>query len=209
VNRIRLKYLVQINERTLPETTDPALEFRYIDIGAVGRGMLIEEPALMSFADAPTRARRLVRTGDTIISTVRTYLRAVWPIRGAAEDLVVSTGFAVLSPGPEMDPGYLGWLMQSDVVVEEVVARSVGVSYPAINAAEIGDIRVPVPSLDTQRAIADYLDTETASINVLIGNATGAHTGALDRLAMLLRERRQALITTAVTGGLEVPGASK
>jgi len=109
----------------------------------------------------------LVREGDTIISTVRTYLRAVWPVSGDAGDLVVSTGFAVLTP-TEVDPSYFSWWVLSDAFVEEVVARSVGVSYPAINASELGDLGVRVPSLAEQRAIADYLDTETNHIDTLI-----------------------------------------
>ena len=107
------------------------------------------------------------REGDTIVSTVRTYLRSVWPIRGDTDDLVVSTGFAVLSP-TDVDPRYFSWWVLSDTFIEEVVARSVGVSYPAINASELGDLRVRVPSLAEQRAIADYLDTETNRIDTLI-----------------------------------------
>ena len=76
---IPLKRLVRINERALPESTDPEREIRYVDISSVGRGKLVKEPERMSFSDAPSRARRLVRQGDTIVSTVRTYLRAVWP----------------------------------------------------------------------------------------------------------------------------------
>ena len=112
---MQLRHLVRINERALSDATDPQFEFRYIDIGMVGRGVLLEEPQWLTFADAPSRARRLVRSGDTIISTVRTYLRAVWPVADPAEDLVVSTGFAVLTPGPEIDGRYLGWLAQSNM----------------------------------------------------------------------------------------------
>lgn len=165
---VPLKRIVGINLHTLPETTEPGFEFRYVDIGAVGRGQLISEPEATVFAAAPSRARRLVRQGDTIISTVRTYLGAVWPVRDSATDLVVSTGFAVLTPGPGVDSRYLGWLAQSDVVVEEVVARSVGVSYPAISPSDIGTVRVPLPPLARQRVIADYLDRETARIDALI-----------------------------------------
>lgn len=164
----RLKHLVATNQRALPENTNPDYEFNYIDIGSVGRGILDEPPQQLAFASAPSRARRTVKDGDTIISTVRTYLRAVWPVTGPTDDLVVSTGFAVLTPGPDLEPRYLGWLAQSDLVVEEVVARSVGVSYPAINATEIGDIRVPLPGITFQRAIADYLDAETSRIDALI-----------------------------------------
>jgi type I restriction enzyme, S subunit len=168
VRRLPLKHLVRINDRTLPETTDSGVELRYIDIGAVGRGVLLHEPEMLTFGEAPSRARRLVRSGDTIISTVRTYLRAVWPVEDPTSDLVVSTGFAVLTPGPEVNARYLGWLAQSDVVVEEVVARSVGVSYPAINAVDIGEVQVPLVSPAAQRAIADFLDAETARIDALI-----------------------------------------
>jgi len=165
---VPLKHLVRINERSLPETTDPDFEFRYIEIGRVGRGVLLDEPERLIFADAPSRARRLVRGGDTIISTVRTYLRAVWPVPETRSGLVVSTGFAVFTPGPQLDPRYLGWLAQSDPVVESIVARSDGVSYPAINALDIGDLYVQVVSIDTQRAIADVLDSETSHIDALI-----------------------------------------
>ena len=88
----------------------------------------------------------------------------------------------------------LGWAVQSEPFVSEVVARSVGVSYPAINATELVTIDVPRPPLDTQRRIARFLDEKTARIDGLIEKKREL----LDRLA----EKRQALITRAVTKGL-------
>jgi type I restriction enzyme S subunit len=164
---VPLKHLADINRRVLPENTPPETEFRYIDISTCGRGRLESEPEAMRLMDAPSRARRLVRPGDTLISTVRTYLRAVWPVAGPSDDLVASTGFAVLSPRGRLDPRFLGWVAQSDPFIEEIVARSVGVSYPAINGLEVGDLRVAVPDLATQRAIADYLDAATARIDAI------------------------------------------
>jgi type I restriction enzyme S subunit len=189
VRRQRLKYLVSINHLSLDERTDPDYEFLYLDIGAVGRGVLVEEPQHVTFAEAPSRARRIVKAGDTIISTVRTYLRAVWPVNSPTENLIVSTGFAVLTPRPGMDPRYLGWLAESDVVVESVVARSVGVSYPAINASEIGDIPVQIPPIQTQRAIADYLDAETARIDALIEKKQRMIERLEERLGVLVSEQ--------------------
>jgi type I restriction enzyme S subunit len=190
---VPLKRLVSVNERALPESTDLGWEFRYLDIAAVGRGMLQEQPRRITFGEAPSRARRLVRCGDTILSTVRTYLRAVWPVVGPTDDLVVSTGFAVLTPGPELDPRYLGWLAQSDVLLEAVIARSVGVSYPAINPAEVGDARVPKPSLREQRSVADFLATEAARIDALIGKRR--------RMAALVLEREQAQLLGRLSEG--------
>ncbi|MGB3764404.1 MAG: hypothetical protein WA966_14410 [Ornithinimicrobium sp.] len=177
-----LKHLVRLNELSLGEDTDPEGLIRYLDIGSVSTGVLVEEPKTMSFSEAPSRARRLVREGDTIVSTVRTYLRAVWPVRQSASGLVVSTGFAVLTPRPELDSRYLGWIAQSDPFVDGVVARSVGVSYPAVNPSEIGELRIDLPPLSVQRAIADYLDTETASIDALISRK--------QQLVSLLQQRR-------------------
>jgi len=185
VDLVPLKYLVAINPEVLPEDTDPDLEIRYVDIGSVGRGMMLDSPEVMTFGVAPSRARRVVRLGDVIISTVRTYLRAVLPIGQNEDGLVVSTGFAVIRPRI-LDRGYATWLMQSDLLVEEVVARSVGVSYPAINAPELGTIRVPVPSIPHQRAIAAFLDRETTAIGAMMSNQR--------RLVSLLNERIDALI---------------
>ena len=178
---VPLKHVAAINERALADSTDPDYEFRYVDIGSVGRGKLLAEPSLMRFVDAPSRARRLVREGDTVVSTVRTYLRAVWPVKPPTEDLVVSTGFAVLSP-KDLEPGYFAWWVQSDAFIEEVVARSVGVSYPAINALELGELQVRVPSPVEQQAIASYLDCETARIDNLMAKKL--------RMLELLEERR-------------------
>ncbi len=193
MNGMPLKRLVRINARTLAEDTEPDRQMRYVDIGAVGTGMLVGHPVEMTFADAPSRARRLVQDGDTILSTVRTYLRAVLPIRGPADDLVVSTGFAVLTPGPELEPRYLGWLAQSNPFVEGVVARSVGVSYPAISPREIGNLRVDLPPLDDQRIIADYLDIEIAGIYALMAKKRD--------LARLLRERARSYADARLSGG--------
>jgi type I restriction enzyme S subunit len=166
--RIPLKRLAVLNPETLGDDTSPDRSFRYIDIATTGRGTLLDQPQPLTFETAPSRARRVLRPGDTILSTVRTYLRAVWTLRGLDADLVASTGFVCLRPRSGVDSRFLGWLAQADSVVEEVVARSVGVSYPAVNPSEVGLIKVSCPPLAEQCAIADYLDRETVRIDALI-----------------------------------------
>ena len=94
----RLKYSVSINDDVLPETTSPDFELEYVDIGSVNAVDGITTRDYVVFENAPSRARRKVRDGDTIVSTVRTYLRAIAPVKNPPANLIVSTGFAVVRP---------------------------------------------------------------------------------------------------------------
>jgi type I restriction enzyme S subunit len=129
-----------------------------------------------------------------IVSTVRTYLRAIATVRVPPENLIASTGFAVIRPR-DIETSYLGYAMQTEFVISEIIARSVGVSYPAINASDLISIKRPVPPRVEQAAIASFLDRETAKIDALVEEQR--------RLIELLKEKRQAVISHAVTKGLD------
>ena len=108
-----LKHWLGINEKVLPEATDPEYEFLYLEIADTGTGVLTDQPTRIQFGTAPSRARRLVRNGDTIVSTVRTYLKAVWFTDKINEDLVCSTGFAVFTPRNGIAPKFVSYMAQS------------------------------------------------------------------------------------------------
>ncbi|AFY80820.1 restriction endonuclease subunit S [Oscillatoria acuminata] len=190
-----LKNLATINDNSLTENTNPEWEVKYIDIGNVNSRGEINDIQTYRFADAPSRARRIVSDGDVIISTVRTYLQAIAPIKSPPDNLIVSTGFAVIRPRlDQLDADYCKYALREAEFLHEVVARSVGISYPAINTSDLGNIPIYIHSLSEQKAIAHYLDKETAKIDQLIE--------AKKRLLELLDEKRRALITHAVTRGL-------
>ena len=110
----RLKNWLGVNELTLSEDTDPEYTFDYVDIGAVETGRLIRKPERMRFGRSPSRARRVVRLGDTIVSTVRTYLKAVWHAerQHPGTDLIASTGFSVFTPTAHTFPKFVSYLCQ-------------------------------------------------------------------------------------------------
>ena len=189
----RVKLVSTINDDALSDSEDPLRPIIYVDIGSVDSTSGITKTEEMVFEDAPSRARRMVQNGDTIVSTVRTYLRAIAPIQEPPPEMVVSTGFAVVRPR-KIEPTFAYWTLVDDGFVDEIVARSVGVSYPAINASEIGILPIPLPPPEEQRSIAAFLDHETAKIDSLITKKRLL----LDRLA----EYRTALITRTVTKGL-------
>jgi type I restriction enzyme, S subunit len=189
----RLKYLVSINDESLPETTEDNLQIKYVDISSVKSGTGILSTEKLAFSEAPSRARRIVRDGDIIVSTVRTYLKSIAKIDNPPENLIVSTGFAVIRPRI-MTPDYIGYVFYSDNLIGEIISRSTGVSNPAINASEIGDIFTPIPNTEEQTAIANYLDRKTAEIDALIAQK--------ERLITLYEEEKTAIINQAVTQGI-------
>ena len=197
----RLKNWLRTNERVLPEGTDPDYEFEYLDIGSVGTGTLLAGPQKIRFESAPSRARRVVMSGDTIVSTVRTYLKAVWHAGGPTDHLIASTGFAVFSPGTHSFPEFVSYLCQSEFFTNRVAAESSGVSYPAIAESRLETLEVSVPPLLEQHGIASFLDREKARIDALVAKQ--------QELIRLLQEKRAALISHAVTKGLDPDVAMK
>ena len=193
-NICRLKDEVTFNDEVLGDKTDADYEILYVDISSVSliEGIVQKEP--MSFEDSPSRARRIVKNGDVIVSTVRTYLKAITQIQDAEDNLIVSTGFAVLRPKENLFPRFLGYWVQSENMIGAIVSNSVGVSYPAINATDL--VRLPIVKLPLkeQTAIAHYLDTKLGEIDALIDK----QQTLLEKLA----EQRTAVITHAVTKGL-------
>lgn len=195
----KLKYVASINDETLSEETSPDFELQYVDIGNVDSAGGIQGASSYRFQEAPSRARRIVRDGDVIVSTVRTYLQAIAAIRSPTPNLIVSTGFAVVRPRRNvLAPGFCKYTLREPGFLAEVAMRSVGVSYPAINASELGDIFIFLPRISEQNEISEYLDKETARIDQLIG--------AKERLVKLLTAKRAELITQAVTRGLDRRG---
>ena len=193
---IRLKFIATYNDEALPENTQPDTEIVYVDISSVSLSCGILKTDEITFEKAPSRARRIVRNGDTIVSTVRTYLKAIASIVNPPENMVVSTGFAVIRPTERIQNAYLSYCLQSQPFVDSVVANSVGVSYPAINAPLLACIRVAYPnSLEEQTQIANFLDYKTAQIDQLIEKKK--------QLIAKLNEKRIAVITQAVTKGLD------
>lgn len=191
---VPLSCLVNLNPDKMDESTSDDCEFDYVDIGNVTleRGIISSER--LNFGNAPSRARRRVQKHDVIISTVRTYLKAVARIQEDVDSLIVSTGFAVLRPNENIDPQFLYRLVQSERFVQEIEARSVGVSYPAINANQITKLKVRIPPVETQTIIANFLESKTTQIDALIAKK--------ERLIELLKKKRQASLARAVTKGL-------
>ena len=154
----------------------------------------IKQASEMCFVDAPSSARRKASSGDVIISTVRTYLKAVAAVTDEYADCVFSTGFAVLR-ARHLDRSFLKWMVLNELLIQAIEAHSKGLCYPVINASALVKLKSVIPPPEEQATIAATLDRETARIDALVEKKT--------RFIELLKEKRQALITHAVTKGLD------
>jgi type I restriction enzyme S subunit len=191
---VRLKYLVSCNDDVITVNENDDFEINYIEIGDVNIEKGIEKYSNININEAPSRARRKVETNDIIISTVRTYLKAIAKIPRHFNGFIASTGFVVLR-SKKVNPDFLHYIVQNETFIEEIISMSVGASYPAISSSNLLSIAVPFPSTMEQTKIAQYLDHQTAIIDQLIQQK--------EKLIELLKEKRQAVINEAVTKGLD------
>lgn len=192
---MRLKDVAFVNLRTLDESTKGDYKFRYIDISSVSadNGIILGDE--ITFQEAPSRARRIVKKDDVLVSTVRTYLRAIANIDWDAKDIIASTGFAVYTPNNKIIPRFLAYSIKSTKAINQICSNSKGVSYPAIQAQVLSSIEIPYWDLKRQEAIAAYLDKECEKI--------GRKIELLERKADVYSRLRRSLINRAVTRGLD------
>ncbi len=163
-----LKTCATINDDVLSENTPEDFVIKYIDIGSVSLTNGISRFEEMIFSESPSRARRKVKNGDVIISTVRTYLRAIAEVKNPEENWICSTGFAVVRAGEKLHSGFMKYALTSEYFVGDVIRYSSGLNYPTINTPELGSIKIFVPPQNEQRTISKYLDQKCAEIDSLI-----------------------------------------
>lgn len=192
----KLKFVSKINQHTLPENTNGSLSIKYVDIGSVSFENGIEKVENFSFKNAPSRARRLANKGDIVVSTVRTYLKAITMVKEEYQDCIFSTGFAVVTSNECLKDSFFELYAKSDAFTEQVSVSSKGMSYPAINSTDLSNLWITVPPLSEQQKIADYLDTQTAKID----QAIALKTAHIEKL----KEYKNVLINDVVTGKVRV-----
>ena len=152
---MQLKELVQINPEAVREGY-PYAEINYIDISSVGTGS-IDKLQPLQLSEAPSRAKRIVRSGDTILATVRPNLRSFCYLKNPPNNAIASTGFAVLRATEKIDPRFLYFTVIDQSFTDFLCANVKGAAYPAVDSEAIGRAEINLPTLLTQRRIASIL----------------------------------------------------
>jgi type I restriction enzyme, S subunit len=157
----RLEDIAAINENSIKKDY-PHNEIIYVDISSVDNGKLVETIKYET-KKAPSRAKRIVKNGDIIWSMVRPNRRSYLLILDPQENLVVSTGFAVISPKVVSYP-YLYFLLTTDAFVNYLSLSADGSAYPAVTAERFKETKVLVP----EQAALNEFEKITSSLLIEI-----------------------------------------
>jgi len=153
-----MKDCVNINPENLNINGYSRDYINYIDISSIDNStFLIKNIKQINISNLPSRARRIVKRNDIIISTVRPYLKAFSKILLKHDNYICSTGFAVLRVKRELDYEYLFQYVLSQKFVNYMISQMVGSSYPAVNMSDVKVAPVIVPPLEEQQKIASIL----------------------------------------------------
>lgn len=123
------------------------------------------------------------REGDLLFGKLRPYLAKAWL---ADRDGAAVGDFLVLRHKSTADSKFLNYVLLNDSFLGPITAAVTGAKMPRTDWATVKEAAVNMPPLDEQRAIADYLDNETAQIDALVTKQ--------EELIRLLRERRRMAI---------------
>jgi type I restriction enzyme S subunit len=157
----------EINRDNLGSNTSPDYSFKYISLEDVDFGVL-RDYSEQVFSTAPSRARRIVKKNDVLISTVRPNLKSHLLIKDDVLDFICSTGFSVLTCNPAIaEPAYVYAHLFAYGIEQQIEALLSGSNYPAINSSDVEALQIPLPPLPEQRAIAAVLSDMDAEIAAL------------------------------------------
>ena len=185
---INIEELGHVDPENLSSTTSSDYEFNYISLEQIEKGVLLGTIKTI-FKNAPSRARRVIKKGDILVSTVRPNLMSHYFIQHDANDLICSTGFSVIRFYKEkLCPGYLYQHLFSSVINNQIDMLISGSNYPAINSGDVKKLKIQVGNVEEQTAIAAILSDMDEEIQ------------ALDQRLSKTRQIKQGMMQELLTG---------
>jgi len=182
--------LAIVDRASLKNSTKPDYRFRYIDIASVKTGEINIPSEHITFSDAPSRARKQIKKGDVLMSTVRPNLQAFAYFNEEGDDFVASTGFAVITANNFSDARFIYQSILSDDVSRQIAALVAGSNYPAISSSNVKNLEIITPPLPEQQKIASILSS--------VDNVIETTRAQIDKLKVLKTGMMQELLTKGI-----------
>ena len=168
--RMKLIDIIQKTETINPQKT-PNASFEYIDISSIcNKRFVIQETSTIFGKDAPSRARKLVRTGDVLFATVRPTLKRIAQVPKHLDCQVCSTGYFVFRPKDFVEAKFLFYFLFTEHFMGAMEQLQKGASYPAVNDGEVSNQTILIPPLLEQKRIVAILDEAFEGIDRAIAN---------------------------------------
>ncbi|MDE1336086.1 restriction endonuclease subunit S [Vibrio aestuarianus] len=140
-------------------------------------------------------SRHIARPRDIVLAKMAEPVARSAIVSGQFDEYVIVADCVKMTPDSQkIDLNFLNWAINSEVVKTQAELVSTGTTRIRISLGELKKLKVPYPSHGEQTQIANFLDHETAKIDTLIEKQ--------QQLIKLLKEKRQAVISHAVTKGL-------
>ena len=189
------KDICKINSKSLKNSTDDDYLFKYYDLSCADNGRIYHPCDFVSFKEAPSRARRIFKKNDILMSTVRPYLKGFVLANFYCEDCVASTGFAILESKKKNDVYFTYQNLFSDNIEKQINSLLVGSNYPAINSTDVENLKIPYPPVSIEREkIGEILSTWDRAIELK------------EHLIEQKKEQKRGLMKKLLTGEVRLPG---
>ena len=162
--------------------------FQYIDISSIDvtTGTIVT-PQEITGEEAPSRARKVVRAFDVLVSTCRPTRGAIAVVPIELHNQIASTGFSIVRANIGVNPYYLHYALRLASTLEQFRKWSTGSSYPAILDDDVNKTLIPVPSLDVQDALARGLASAALQRDNMVRTANAAWQRELQSVEQILR----------------------
>ncbi len=145
----QVKDITNINSEQIKDNY-PHEEIEYVDISSINNFQITHLEKYKT-SERPSRAQRLVKESDIIISTVRPYLESFSLVSLNLPNLICSTGFSVLHSKHESDTNFLFNYFLSSFFKISYVKHMEGMAYPAITSSVIAQSLIPTPNDENER----------------------------------------------------------
>ena len=150
--------------------------FNYVDIGSIdSTSRRISEIQELDWSRASSRARQIIKQGDTLFSTVRVNLERIAFVENEIPNGIASTGFTVIRANEKANPKYLFYSTSSPSFIEKLCLLQKGTAYPAVSDRIVFNEEIPLPPLEEQKQIAALFQSIETSMGQVDGQEKNLH----------------------------------